>query len=202
VLSRRDDYTLRKHADFKGFENPEPNQPCPCLTSSSAARGPTPRMSTPTIRSAPCKASSTRCAPSIGLPRTNNNRLDKTLTDYQAQAKRPFEHEARLKELLARQDQLNAALYLDKSDVQAAEATTEPEIETAALPSRTWSVTPGVQPNSLPARSPYRARKPSRDRGNGTESAMRPNKPTISASQFPFLVSGARRRCEDLQQVL
>jgi hypothetical protein len=36
--------------------------------------------------------------------------------DYQAQAGRPFEHEARLKELLARQAQLNATLVLDKSD--------------------------------------------------------------------------------------
>ena len=53
-------------------------------------------------------------------------RLDKTLTDYQAQAQRPFEPQARLKELLARQAQLNAALDLDKSDAQAAEATTEP----------------------------------------------------------------------------
>jgi hypothetical protein len=46
--------------------------------------------------------------------------------DYQAQAQRPFEPQARLKELLARQAQLNAALDLDKSDAQAAEATTEP----------------------------------------------------------------------------
>jgi hypothetical protein len=48
---------------------------------------------------------STRCASSIAPPRTNSSsckRLDKTLTDYQAQAHRPFEHEARLKELLAR----------------------------------------------------------------------------------------------------
>jgi len=64
-------------------------------------------------------------------------RLEKTLTDYQAQAQRPFEHEARLKELLARQAQLNAALDLDKSDAQAAETMTEPDLETAALPSRT-----------------------------------------------------------------
>jgi hypothetical protein len=49
-------------------------------------------------------------------------RLENTLTDYQAQAQRPFEHEARLKELLARQAQLNTALDLDKSDVQAAES--------------------------------------------------------------------------------
>jgi hypothetical protein len=51
------------------------------------------------------------------------------LTDYQARASRPFEHEAHLKELLTRQAQLNAALDLDKSDAQAAEPSevTEPE---------------------------------------------------------------------------
>src|SRR5208337_1493355 len=80
-------------------------------------------------------------------------RLDKTLTDYQAQAKRPFEHEARLKELLGRQAQLNAALDLDKSDAQAAEATAEPDTKTATVPCRTRSVT-GAQPHSLPAPIP------------------------------------------------
>jgi hypothetical protein len=35
-------------------------------------------------------------------------RLEKTLSDYQTQAHRPFEHEAQLKELLARQAQLLA----------------------------------------------------------------------------------------------
>jgi hypothetical protein len=39
--------------------------------------------------------------------------LDRAVADEQAQ--RPFEHEARLKELLARQAQLNAALDLDKA---------------------------------------------------------------------------------------
>ena len=60
-------------------------------------------------------------------------RLEKTPTDYQAQANRPFEHEARIKELLARQTQLNAALDLDKSDAQAAEPAVEPQLETAAV---------------------------------------------------------------------
>jgi N12 class adenine-specific DNA methylase len=57
------------------------------------------------------------------------DRLEKTLSDYRAQANRPFEHDARLKDLLARQAQLNAALDLDKGDRQAAEpADDEPEI--------------------------------------------------------------------------
>jgi hypothetical protein len=38
----------------------------------------------------------------------------------QEQAGRPFEHEARLKELLVRQAELNAALDLDKGERQVA----------------------------------------------------------------------------------
>ena len=46
--------------------------------------------------------------------------LTKSQEDYRAQAGRPFEHEARLTELLARQAELNAALDLEKGDQQAA----------------------------------------------------------------------------------
>ena len=41
-------------------------------------------------------------------------RAEKELVDYQAQADRPFEHEDRLKQLLARQSELNSLLDLDK----------------------------------------------------------------------------------------
>jgi hypothetical protein len=40
---------------------------------------------------------------------------------------RPFEHDARLKELLAKQAQLNAALDLDKHDAQVVAEVPEPE---------------------------------------------------------------------------
>jgi hypothetical protein len=46
--------------------------------------------------------------------------LQKTLADFQGQAGRPFEHETRLKELLARQTELNEALDLDKGEQQVA----------------------------------------------------------------------------------
>ena len=72
-------------------------------------------------------------------------RLEKTLTDYQAQANRPFEHEARLKELLARQAQLNAALDLDKSDAQAAEPVA-PVMETAVALVRSRSAMTSPEP--------------------------------------------------------
>ena len=50
-------------------------------------------------------------------------RAEKQLSDYQAQADRPFEHEDRLKQLLARQSELNSQLDLDKGDQQGADST-------------------------------------------------------------------------------
>ena len=45
-------------------------------------------------------------------------RQEKALIDYRTQLGRPFEHESRLKDLLAKQAQLNACLDLDKHDAQ------------------------------------------------------------------------------------
>lgn len=60
-------------------------------------------------------------------------RIEKELADYQSQADRPFEHEERLKQLLARQAEINSLLDLDKGDQQgadsAADLKVEPEIE-------------------------------------------------------------------------
>ncbi len=52
-------------------------------------------------------------------------RAEKELVDYQAQADRPFEHEERLKQLLARQSELNSQLDLDKGDQQGADCAPE-----------------------------------------------------------------------------
>jgi hypothetical protein len=54
-------------------------------------------------------------------------RQEKAFADYKAQLNRAFEHEERLKELTARQAQLNAALDLGKNERQFAEAAQEPE---------------------------------------------------------------------------
>jgi uncharacterized protein (DUF1501 family) len=65
-------------------------------------------------------------------------RAEKMLADYREQLGRPFEHELKLKELLARQAALNAALDLDKGERQVAapaEANAEPgsDDETASV---------------------------------------------------------------------
>jgi hypothetical protein len=49
-------------------------------------------------------------------------RIEKELADYQSQADRPFEHEERIEQLLARQSELNSFLDLDKGDQQGADA--------------------------------------------------------------------------------
>jgi hypothetical protein len=45
--------------------------------------------------------------------------LESDLAAYRREAEKPFEHEARLKELLLKQTELNAALDLHQSDAQA-----------------------------------------------------------------------------------
>ena len=47
-------------------------------------------------------------------------RAEKMLRDFEEQAGRPFEHEVRLRDLLARQAELSAALDLDKGERQVA----------------------------------------------------------------------------------
>ena len=50
---------------------------------------------------------------------------EKALADYRAQLGRPFEHEARLKDLLVKQAQLNACLDLDKHEAQIVDELSE-----------------------------------------------------------------------------
>jgi hypothetical protein len=63
--------------------------------------------------------------------REESEREQKALAEYGEQMDRPFEHEARLKGLLARQAQLNAALDLDKNERQVAPEDSETQKEPA-----------------------------------------------------------------------
>ena len=61
-------------------------------------------------------------------------RIEKELADYRVQADRPFEHQERLKQLLARQDELISLLDLDTGDQQGAAPVPDkddPDIERA-----------------------------------------------------------------------
>jgi N12 class adenine-specific DNA methylase/adenine-specific DNA methylase len=61
------------------------------------------------------------------------HRQEKALSEYREQLDRPFEHEPRLKELLVKQAQLNAALDLDKNERQI--APDDPQTEKEPAPS-------------------------------------------------------------------
>ena len=71
-------------------------------------------------------------------------RQEKALADYRAQLGRPFEHEGRLKDLMAKQSQLNACLDLDKHDAQIVDEPREPEEEPLSVAVRR-------PPSSVPA---------------------------------------------------
>jgi hypothetical protein len=145
VTTRRDGHAPRLRATFRGFEilsRHKPGAPVPDLFVRSAgtytahidADNPvgTRQSIEHTLRALDKAAEDER---------RQVERLEKTLSDYQAQANRPFEHEARLKELLVRQGQLNAALDLDKSDAQTVEPAIPPIVETATAPVRSRSDT-------------------------------------------------------------
>jgi hypothetical protein len=56
----------------------------------------------------------------VAEERERTARAEKMLEDFEGQAGKPFDHEVRLKELSARQAELNAALDLDKGERQIA----------------------------------------------------------------------------------
>jgi hypothetical protein len=75
--------------------------------------------------------------------------LGKNLADYQAQSGKPFEHEARIKDLILRQAQLNALLDLDKNDHQVAPEADD-ETEPASGIIRQPIPPPRPSPGSVP----------------------------------------------------
>ncbi len=68
--------------------------------------------------------------------RAQIERKEKALADYKAQLDRTFEHDQRLKDLLVKQAQLNAALDLDKNEHQVAQDSAETEVTESPLPAR------------------------------------------------------------------
>jgi hypothetical protein len=76
-------------------------------------------------------------------------RQQKALADYRAQLGRPFEHADRLKDLLAKQAQLNACLDLDKHEAQIVDEPREPGQgePTLPVPPRSRTFGPGAAPS-------------------------------------------------------
>jgi hypothetical protein len=132
VLSWRDDLTLQVRGAFRGFEILSRGRGTTLLAGSDEERLPELFIRGAGIYQAQLNAENpVGTMQSIeyalrGLDKAAVDeqeraaRAEKMLGDLQEQAGKPFEHEARLKELLGRQTELNAALDLDKGERQIA----------------------------------------------------------------------------------
>ena len=132
VLSWGNDQTLETRASFRGFE----------ILSRGKGAGDS-RVPDIFVRGAAMYSANMNATNPVGTvqsiehalrtldkvaadQRSRVARIEKELTDYQAQVDRPFEYEERLQQLLARQAEVNALLDLDKGDQQGV-AQDEPE---------------------------------------------------------------------------
>jgi len=123
IMSWRDDMTPQLRADFRGFE---------ILSRGSAQKDSEPEL---LIRGKAIYKANLNLENPLGTIQSIEHvlrsldrraedehleiqRQEKTLADYRAQLGRHFEHETRLKDLLAKQAQLNALLDLDKHAAQ------------------------------------------------------------------------------------
>jgi len=160
VMSWRDDLTLQPRASFRGFQimsrgrrgDGEPQIPDLFVKGAGlyvAHLNPeTPVGTAQSIEHA------LRGLDKLALQEDERkDRLEKALSDYRAQANRPFEQESRLKDLLARQAQLNAALDLDKDERQIAPPAENDSGLASDIPQGP-SIPPSVQRNVAPGISP------------------------------------------------
>jgi hypothetical protein len=132
VLSWRDDLTLQVRSAFRGFEILSRGRGTTLLASTDDERLPELFIRGAGIYKAQLNAENPvgtmqsieyalrGLDKAVAEERERATRAEKMLGDFQEQAGKPFEHEARLKELLARQAELNAALDLDKGERQIA----------------------------------------------------------------------------------
>jgi hypothetical protein len=136
IMSWRDDQTLRMRGHFKGFE---------ILSRGSQFKDGEPELF---IRGKEAYKANLNPDNPLGTIQSIEHvlrsldrraedeqqetlRQEKALADYRAQLGRAFEHEAHLKDLLAKQAQLNAALDLDKHEAQVVPEEREPEEKSA-----------------------------------------------------------------------
>jgi len=130
ILSWRDDQTMQRRGSFRGFEILSRGK-----SSGFGLMQEDDRLPDLFIRGRATYSANLNGANPIGtvqsIERTMRSldtlaqdqlnrvaRIEKELADYRLQADRPFEHEERLKQLLARQAQLDSLLDLDKGDQQ------------------------------------------------------------------------------------
>jgi len=136
ILSWRDDLTLQVRGTFRGFEIMSRGRP-PSLRFVATGGDNDERLPELFIRGAGIYKAQLNAENPVGTmqsieyalrsldkavedERDRAARAEKMLGDFTEQAGRPYEHEAKLKELIIRQAQLNALLDLDKGERQVA----------------------------------------------------------------------------------
>jgi N12 class adenine-specific DNA methylase len=132
VLSWRDDQTLQPRASFRGFEilsrgkgggqgMAKEDERIPDLFLRGHATYSANLNATNPVGTVQSIEHTLRSLDKLAADQGNRvARIEKELADYQLQADRPFEHEERLKQLLARQAEIDSLLDLDKGDQQGA----------------------------------------------------------------------------------
>ena len=132
ILTWRDDQTLQPRGSFRGFEILSTGKSTGLGTLQEDERTPDVFVRGGATYSANLNASNPvgtvqsiehalRNLDNLAVEQQKRvTRIEKELADYRVQADRSFEHEERLKELLARQAELDSLLDLDKGDQQGA----------------------------------------------------------------------------------
>jgi hypothetical protein len=139
ILSWRDDQTMQQRGAFRGFEILSRGRLSGFGLPSDEERLPEVFVRGRVIYSANLNAANPigtvqsiehtlRSLEKLAAEQQNRViRMEKQLADYECQADRPFEHEERLKQLLARQAEINSLLDLDKGDQQGADSGFDPK---------------------------------------------------------------------------
>jgi len=139
ILSWRDDLTLQVRGEFKGFDILSRGRGATLLIGSDEERLPELFIRGVGIYKAQLNAENPvgtmqsieyalrSLDKAVEDERDRAVRAEKMLDDFSEQAGRPYEHEAKLKDLIIRQAQLNALLDLDKGEQQVAPDDKAPE---------------------------------------------------------------------------
>jgi hypothetical protein len=193
ILSWRDDLTLQVRGTFHGFEILSRGRGATLLIGSDEERLPELFIRGAGIYKAQLNAENpvgTMQSIEYALrsldkaaedERERAARAEKMLGDFTEQAGRPYEHEAKLKDLLIRQAQLNALLDLDKGEQQVA-----PEDRADGIPEA--DVDSGGDDRAVAAdtRPERRSRSPWRNApGQRNEKNLDEVRPTVSARSPP-----------------
>jgi hypothetical protein len=134
ILSWRDDQTMQSRGTFRGFEilsrgktgglgTVKEDERIPDLFVRGHATYSANLNATNPVGTVQSIEHTLRSLDKLAADQGNRvARIEKELADYQLQADRPFEHEERLRQLLARQAEIDSLLDLDKGDQQGADS--------------------------------------------------------------------------------